>query len=41
MVGVELSKLRDGFLVSDAGAARREAGLLGGHIFLNDPQLFC
>jgi hypothetical protein len=30
MVGVELSKFRDGFLVSDAGAARREAGLLGG-----------
>jgi hypothetical protein len=30
MVGVELSRLRDGFLVSDAGAARREAGLLGG-----------
>jgi hypothetical protein len=30
MVGVEVSKLRDGFLVSDAGAARREAGLLGG-----------
>jgi hypothetical protein len=30
MVGVEISRLRDGFLVSDAGAARREAGLLGG-----------
>lgn len=30
MVGVELSRLRDGFLVSDAGAAHREAGLLGG-----------
>jgi hypothetical protein len=30
MVGVELSHLRDGFLVSDVGAARREAGLLGG-----------
>jgi hypothetical protein len=30
MVGVELSRLRGGFLVSDAGAARREAGLLGG-----------
>jgi hypothetical protein len=30
MVGVELSRLRSGFLVSDAGAARREAGLLGG-----------
>src|SRR5260370_35995338 len=30
MVGVELSRLRDGFLVSDAGAARREAGLPGG-----------
>jgi hypothetical protein len=29
-VGVEISKLRDGFLVSDAGAARREAGLMGG-----------
>jgi len=29
-VGVEISKLRDDFLVSDAGAARREAGLLGG-----------
>lgn len=29
-VGVELSRLRGGFLVSDAGAARREAGLLGG-----------
>lgn len=30
MVGVEISRLRDGFLVSDAGTARREAGLLGG-----------
>lgn len=30
MVGVEISRLRDGFLVSDAGAARREAGMLGG-----------
>jgi hypothetical protein len=30
MVGVEISRLRDGFLVSDAGATRREAGLLGG-----------
>src|SRR5262245_4676716 len=30
MVSVELSKLRDGFLVSDAGAARREAGMWGG-----------
>lgn len=30
MVGVDLSRLRDGFLVSDGGAARREAGLLGG-----------
>lgn len=30
MVGVEISRLRDGFLVSDGGAARREAGLLGG-----------
>lgn len=30
MVGVELSRLRDGFLVSDGGAARREAGFLGG-----------
>jgi hypothetical protein len=30
MVGVELSRLRGGFLVSDAGAARREAGILGG-----------
>jgi hypothetical protein len=30
MVGVELSRLRDGFLVSDAGSARREAGFLGG-----------
>ncbi len=32
MVGVEISKLRDGFLVSDAGGARREAGLLGGEL---------
>jgi hypothetical protein len=30
MVGVELSRLRSGFLVSDAGGARREAGLIGG-----------
>ncbi len=30
MVGVEISRLRDGFLVSDAGAARREAAFLGG-----------
>src|SRR3984893_19430109 len=30
MVGVESSRLLDGFLVSDAGGARREAGLLGG-----------
>lgn len=30
MVGVEISRLRDDFLVSDAGSARREAGLLGG-----------
>jgi len=30
MVGVEISKLRDGFLVTDAGGARREAGLMGG-----------
>jgi histone H3/H4 len=30
MVGVEISRLRAGFLVSDAGAARREAGLMGG-----------
>jgi hypothetical protein len=30
MVCVEISRLRDGFLVSDAGAARREAGLMGG-----------
>ncbi len=30
MVGVEISRLRDGFLVSDSGGARREAGLLGG-----------
>jgi hypothetical protein len=30
MVGVEISRLRDEFLVTDAGGARREAGLLGG-----------
>jgi hypothetical protein len=30
MIGVEISRLRDGFLVSDVGGARREAGLLGG-----------
>jgi hypothetical protein len=30
MVGVEISRLRDGFLVSDVGGARREASLLGG-----------
>ena len=30
MVGVEISRLRDGFLVSDGGVARREAGMLGG-----------
>jgi hypothetical protein len=30
MVGVEISRLRDGFLVSDAGGGRREAGMLGG-----------
>jgi hypothetical protein len=30
MVGVEISRLRDGFLVSDAGGAKREASLLGG-----------
>lgn len=30
MVAVEISKLRDSFLVTDAGIARREAGLLGG-----------
>jgi hypothetical protein len=30
MVGIEISRLRDGFLVTDAGGARREAGLLGG-----------
>lgn len=35
MVGVELARLRDGFLVSDAGAARREAGLLGGERAFN------
>lgn len=29
-VGVEMSRLRSGFLVSDAGGARREAGFLGG-----------
>lgn len=27
---MEISRLRDGFLVSDVGGARREAGLLGG-----------
>jgi hypothetical protein len=30
MVGVEISRLRDRFLVTDAGGARREAGLMGG-----------
>jgi hypothetical protein len=30
MIGVEISRLRDGFLVTDAGGARREAGMLGG-----------
>lgn len=30
MVGIEISRLRDGFLVSDGGIARREAGMLGG-----------
>lgn len=30
MVTVELTRLRDGFLVTDAGVARREAGLMGG-----------
>lgn len=30
MVGVEISRLRDGFLVSDVGGARREAAFLGG-----------
>jgi hypothetical protein len=30
MIGVEISRLRDDFLVTDAGSARREAGLLGG-----------
>ena len=30
MVGVEFSRIRDGFLVSDGGVARREAGMLGG-----------
>jgi hypothetical protein len=30
MVGVEISRLREGFLVTDAGGARREAGLMGG-----------
>jgi hypothetical protein len=30
MVAVELSKWRDSFLVTDAGIARREAGLMGG-----------
>lgn len=28
-IGVDISRLRDGFLVSDGGAARREAGLMG------------
>lgn len=30
MVGVEICRLRDGFLVSDGGSARREAEMLGG-----------
>ena len=30
MIGIDLSRLRDGFLVTDSGSARREAGLLGG-----------
>jgi hypothetical protein len=30
MIGVEITRLRDGFLVTDAGGARREAGMLGG-----------
>jgi hypothetical protein len=30
MIGVEISRLRGGFLVTDAGGARREAGMLGG-----------
>lgn len=30
MVGVEISQLREGFLVTDSGGARREAGLMGG-----------
>jgi hypothetical protein len=30
MVGVEITILRDGFLVSDSGSALREAGMLGG-----------
>jgi len=30
MIGVEISRLRDGFLVTDAGGARREAEMLGG-----------
>jgi hypothetical protein len=30
MVSVEMSRLRDGFLVSDMGGARREASFLGG-----------
>jgi hypothetical protein len=30
MVGVEISRLREGFLVTDSGGARREAGLMGG-----------
>lgn len=29
-VGVEISRHRDGYLVSDVGSARREAGLMGG-----------
>lgn len=30
MVGVEICRYHDGFLVTDAGTARREAGLMGG-----------
>lgn len=30
MVTVEMTQMRDGFLVTDAGTARREAGLMGG-----------
>lgn len=30
MIGVEISRSRGGFLVTDAGGARREAGMLGG-----------